>query len=76
VGGACNTDGKKQYANKLMVSKPEGRRPLGRRTRRWVDNIKTDLGKIEWGDVDWICLTRDRKMWRALVKAVVDLRVP
>jgi hypothetical protein len=58
------------------VGKPEGKRPLGRPKRRWVGNIKTDLGKIGWGGVDWIGLAQDKEKWRALVNAVTNLRVP
>jgi hypothetical protein len=56
--------------------KPEGNRPLGRPRRRWVDNIKMDLGEVEWGDMDWIGLAQDRNRWRALVNSVLNLRVP
>jgi hypothetical protein len=57
------------------VEKPEGKRPLGRRTRRWVDKIKMELLDIGWGGMDWIGLAQDRDKWRALVKAVMNLRV-
>jgi hypothetical protein len=55
---------------------PEGKRPLGRPRRRWVDNIKTDLGEIGWDDVDWIGLAQDRYKWRVLVNLVLNLWVP
>jgi hypothetical protein len=58
------------------VGKPKGRRPLGRPRRRWVDNIKIDLRKIVWDGMDWIDLAQDRNQWRALVNAVMNLRVP
>jgi hypothetical protein len=58
------------------VIKPEGKRPAGRRRRRWVDNIKMDLLEIGWGGVDWSGLAQDRDKWRALVNAVMNLRVP
>jgi hypothetical protein len=58
------------------VANPEGKRPLGRPRRRWVDNIKRDLGEIGWDGMDWIDLAEDRDQWRALVKAVMNLRVP
>jgi hypothetical protein len=58
------------------VGKPEGERPLGRTRRRRVDNIKMDLLEIGWGGVDWIGLAQDRDKWRALVNAVMNLRVP
>jgi predicted small integral membrane protein len=53
-----------------------GKRPLGRSRRRWVDNIRIDLVKAGWGDVDWIGLAQDRNRWRALVNSVLNLRVP
>jgi hypothetical protein len=58
------------------VRKAEGRRLLGRQRRRWVNNIKMDLGEVGWGGVDWIGLTQDRNRWRALVNSVFNLRVP
>jgi hypothetical protein len=54
---------------------PERKRPLGRPRRRWVDNIKIDLGVIGWDGVDWIDLAQDRDQWRALVNTVMNLRV-
>jgi hypothetical protein len=62
-------------AYNILVERPEGRRPLGRSRRRWEDNIKMDLGEIEFGDVDWIHLAQDRDTWRALVNTVMNLRV-
>jgi hypothetical protein len=53
---------------RLLVGKPEGRRPLGRPRRRWVDNIRMDLVEVGWGDVDWIGLAQDRDRCTALVK--------
>jgi hypothetical protein len=58
------------------VGKPEGKRPLGRPRRRWVDNIRMDLEEVGWSDVDWIDLAQDRNRWRALVNLVLNLRVP
>jgi hypothetical protein len=60
----------------LLVGKPEGKRPLGRPRRRWMDNIKMELLEIGCGGVDWTGLTQDRDKWRALVNAVMNLRVP
>jgi hypothetical protein len=58
------------------VGKPEGKRPLGRPRRRWVDNIKMDLGEIGWDGVDWSELAQDRSQWSVLVNTVMNLRVP
>jgi hypothetical protein len=58
------------------VGKLEERRPLGRPRRRWIDNIKMDLGKIGWDGIDWIDLARDRDQWMALGNTVKNLRVP
>ena len=58
------------------MGKPEGQRPLGRPRRRWEDNIKMDLQKVGCGGMDWIELAQDRNRWRALVNAVMNLRVP
>jgi hypothetical protein len=60
----------------LLVAKPEGKRPLGRKRRRWIDNIKKDLEGIGWSDVDAISLSQDRYRWRALMKAIMNFRVP
>jgi hypothetical protein len=58
------------------VRKQEGKRLLGGPKHRWVDNIKMDLGEIEWGGVDWIGLAQDRDNWRALVNLVMNLCIP
>jgi hypothetical protein len=58
------------------VGKPEGKRPLGRPIRMWVDNIKMDLRDIGWDGMDWIDLAQDRDQWRALLNTVMNLRVP
>jgi hypothetical protein len=68
--------GEKRNAQRLLVGKPEGKRPLGRPRRRWVDNIRMNLAEVGWGDVDWIGLAKDRNRWRALVNSVLNLRVP
>jgi hypothetical protein len=68
--------GEKRKAYRLLVVKPEGKRPLGRPSCRWVDNIRMDLGEVGWGDVDWIDLAHDRDRWRAVVNSVLNLRVP
>jgi len=61
---------------KVLVGKPEGRRPLGRSRLRWVDNIRMDLQEVGCGYMDWIGLVQDRDRWRRLVSAVMNLRVP
>jgi hypothetical protein len=76
MGGACSTIGENRNAYRLLVGKPEGKRLLGRPRRRWVDNIRMDLGEVGWGDVDWIDLVQDRNRWRAVVSSVLNLRVP
>jgi hypothetical protein len=68
--------GEKRNAYRIFVGNPEGKKPLGRPRRRWVDNIKMDLGEIGWDGMDWIDLAQDRDQWRALVNAVTNLRVP
>jgi hypothetical protein len=68
--------GETRNADRILVGKPEGKRPLGRPRRRWVDNIKMDLTEIGWDGVDWIELAQDRDQWRALVNTVMNLLVP
>jgi hypothetical protein len=73
--------GEKRNAYRILVGKPEGETPLGRRKRSWVDNIKMDLREIGWDGMDWIDLAQDRDQWRALVntrsinKSSVSIRV-
>jgi hypothetical protein len=76
MGGACSTNGEKRNAYRLLVGNPEGKRPLRRPRRRWVDSIRMQLGEVGWGDVDWIDLAQDRNRWRAVVNSVLNLRVP
>jgi hypothetical protein len=61
---------------RVLVGKPEGKRPFGRPGRRWEDNIKIDLEKVGCEDMDWIELAEDRDKWRALVNVAMNLRVP
>jgi hypothetical protein len=68
--------GEKRNAYRILLGKPEGKRPLGRPRRSWVDNIKMDLTEIGWDGVDWIDMAQDRDQWRALVNTVLNLRVP
>jgi len=67
--------GEERGVYRVLVGKPEGKRPLGRPRRRWVDNIRTDLQEVGCGYVDWIGLAQDRDRWRTLVSAVMNLRV-
>jgi hypothetical protein len=68
--------GETSNAYRILVRKPEGRRPLGRGRRRWVDNIEMDLGRIGWNGMGLIGLSLDRDQWRALMNTVLNLRVP
>ena len=61
---------------RVLLEKPEGKRPLGRPRHRWEDNIKMDLQEVGRGGMDWIEMAQDRDWWRALVNAVMNLRVP
>jgi hypothetical protein len=67
--------GEKRNVYRLLVGKPEGKRPLGRPRRRWIDNIKMELSEIGLSVVDWIGLAQDRYRWRAFVNSVMNLRV-
>jgi hypothetical protein len=66
---AWSTNGKKRNAYRILVGKPEGKRPLGRPRRRWVDNIKMDLREIGWDGLDWIDMAQNRNQWRVLVNS-------
>jgi len=68
--------GERKDVYRVLVGKPEGKRPLGRHRRGWEDNIKTDLKEMGWEGMDGIDLAQDRGRWRALVNAVLNLRVP
>jgi hypothetical protein len=68
--------GEKRNAYRVLVLKPEGKRPLGRPRRRLVYNIRMDLGEVVWGDVYWIGLAQNRNRWRALVNSLFNLQVP
>ena len=75
MGGACSADGEERGVCRVLVGKPEGKRPLGRPRRRWEDNIKMDLQEVGAGR-DWMELAQDRDRWRALVNTVMNFRVP
>ena len=68
--------GEERGVYRVLVGKPEGKRPLGRPRRRWLDNIRMDLQEVGCGHVDWLGLAQDRDRWRTLVSAVMNLRVP
>jgi len=68
--------GEERVVYRVLVGQPEGKRPMGRHRRRWVDNIRTDLQEMGCGYLDWTGLAQDRDRWRTLVSAVMNLRVP
>jgi hypothetical protein len=68
--------GERRGVYRVLVGKSEGKRPFGRLRRRWEDNIKMDLHEMGCGGIEWVYLAQDRDSWRALVNAVMNLRVP
>ena len=76
MGWACGAYGRGEGVYTVLVGKPEGKRPLGRPRRGWVDNIRKALQEVGCGYMDWIGLAQDRDWWRTLVSAVMNLRVP
>jgi hypothetical protein len=68
--------GKRRGVYRVLVGKPEGKRPLGRHRRRWDSHIKMDLQEVGWGGMDWINLAQERDRWRTLANVVMNLRVP
>jgi len=76
MGWACGAYGEERGLYRVLVGKPEGKRPLGRPRRRWVVNIRTDLQEVECVYVDWIGLAQGRDSWRTLVSAVMNLGFP
>jgi len=68
--------GEEKGAYRVLLGKPEGRRPLGRPRRRWVDNIRLDLQEMRCGYMDWIGLAQDRDRWQTVVSTVMNLWVP
>jgi hypothetical protein len=76
VGWTCGTHGEGRGAYRVLVGRPEGKRPPGRPRNRWEDNIKMDLREIGIDGANWIRLAQDRVQWRAFVNMVMNLRVP
>jgi hypothetical protein len=76
LGRTYSTKRKKRNAYRILVGKPEGKRPHGAPRRRYVDNVSMDLGEIGWDGVDWIDMAQDRDQWRAPMNTVMNLRVP
>jgi hypothetical protein len=74
--GHASRMGERRNAYRILVGKPEGKRPLGRPKRRCADNIKMELREVGWDGRNWIDLAQDRDRWRAYVNAVMNLRVP
>ena len=74
MGRARSTYGESRGACRVVVGKPEGRRPLERPKSRWEDNIKMDLREVVWGDTDWIDLAQNRDRRQAFVNAIISLR--
>jgi hypothetical protein len=76
VGWTCGTHGGGRGIYRVLIGRPEGKRPLGRPRRRWEDNVKMDLKEIGIDEANWIRLAQDRVQWRAFVNTVMNLRVP
>jgi len=76
IGGACSKYGGEGRVYRVLVGKPDGRKPLGRYRRGWKDNVKMDLREVKYGGTDWIDLAQDTERWRALENAVMNLLVP
>jgi hypothetical protein len=66
----------KRNSYRILVGNPEGKTPLERPRRKWMDNIKMDLREIGWAGIDWIDVAEERDQWRALVNTVLNLQVP
>jgi hypothetical protein len=75
MGGASSSDGEERGVCRVLVGKPDGKRPLRRPRCKWEDNIQMDLQEVGCGGMDWIGLAQDRDRWRTIVNAVLNLRV-
>jgi hypothetical protein len=75
MGGAWRANGEERGVFRVLVEKPEEKRPLRRPRRRWEDSIRMDLQEVGCGGMDWIGLAQDRDRWRAVVNAVMNLRI-
>jgi hypothetical protein len=76
VGGTCGTHGEGRGIYRVLVERPDEKRPLGRPRRRWEDNIKLDLREIGFDGANWIQLAQDRVQWWSFVNTVINLQVP
>ena len=76
MGRACSTYGGEVHTRFFFVAKPEGRRPLERSSRIWQNNIKMDIGEVNWQGMDWIDLAQEKDRWRAFVNSVINFGVP
>jgi hypothetical protein len=76
MGGACSAYGERRGVYRVLVGKPEGKRPLGRPRRRWEDSIGMDLREVGFVGMEWAELAQDRYWWRALTNAAMNLRIP
>jgi hypothetical protein len=76
MGWTCGTHGEGRGAYRVLIGRSEGKRPLGRPSRRWEDNIKMDLREIGIDGANWIRLAQDRVQWWAFVNTMMNLRVP
>jgi hypothetical protein len=76
MGREYSTNGETRNSCRILVGKPEGKRPLGRPRHTWVDNIEKDLREIGWDGMDWVDLAQDRDQLRAIMNTVMNLRIP